>query len=127
MGTQQLLLIILATIAVGLMIAVGINIYTEYSANASRNEIVSQLQNLCVMAQMHYKKPSETGGGGGSFSGFILPQEYKKSDFGSFSANVKDNQIKFIGKGDEIGKNGKTQIRAVATINSNGYSIKINN
>ncbi|MFA7287558.1 MAG: hypothetical protein WC055_01630 [Melioribacteraceae bacterium] len=127
MGTQQLLVIIVGTIAVGLMIAVGINIYNEYSIETSRNEIVSQLQNLCVMAQMHFKKPSETGGGGGSFSGFILPKQFKKTDYGTFSANVKNNQIKFIGKGDDIGKNGKTQIRAVATIKANGFTIKINN
>lgn len=67
MGQQQLLLIVLGVIIVGIAVVVGINMFSASSASANQDAIISDLTNLASMAQQHYRKPAALGGGGNSF------------------------------------------------------------
>ena len=64
MGQQQLLLIVLGVIVVGIAVVVGINLFNASAVSANRDGVVSDLNNLGAMAQQHYKKPASMGGGG---------------------------------------------------------------
>jgi hypothetical protein len=68
MGQQQLLLIILGVIVVGIAIAVGITMFTDSAINANRDALSNDLQNLASRAQQFYRRPTALGGGGNSFS-----------------------------------------------------------
>ncbi|MDZ7766193.1 MAG: hypothetical protein U5K00_17525 [Melioribacteraceae bacterium] len=46
MGQQQLLLIVLGVIIVGIAVVVGINVFTASSAAANRDAVISDLTNL---------------------------------------------------------------------------------
>lgn len=69
MGQQQLLLIVLGVIIVGIAVVVGINMFRASSANANQEALVSDLTNLASMAQQHYRKPAALGGGNRTFDG----------------------------------------------------------
>ena len=69
MGQQQLLLIILGVVVVGIAIAVGITMFSDSAASSNRDEVVADLQNLSARAQQYYRKPTTNGGGGYSFNG----------------------------------------------------------
>jgi len=69
MGQQQLLLIVLGVIIVGIAIAVGINMFVSNAANANRDAVISDLNNLAAQAQQYWRKPTEMGGGNQSFNG----------------------------------------------------------
>ena len=69
MGQQQLLLIILGVIVVGIAVAVGITMFSDSATNANRDAMVNDLVNLASRAQQFYRRPTSLGGGGNSFLG----------------------------------------------------------
>lgn len=70
MGQQQLLLIVLGVIVVGIAVVVGINLFNANAETSTQDSIVSQGTNIGAMAQQYYKKPLAMGGGGTSFVDF---------------------------------------------------------
>jgi len=72
MGQQQLLLLVLGVIIVGIAVAVGINMFSSASVDAGRDAITSNVAHLASKAQQHFKKPNTMGGGNNNFIGFAL-------------------------------------------------------
>ena len=68
MGQQQLLLIVLGVIVVGIAVVVGINLFNANAESSTQDSIVSQGTNIGALAQQYYKKPVSMGGGGNSFN-----------------------------------------------------------
>jgi Tfp pilus assembly protein PilE len=69
MGQQQLLLIILGVIVVGIAVAVGISMFSDNAVSANRDAVSNDLVNLAARAQQFYRRPTALGGGGNSFVG----------------------------------------------------------
>ncbi len=69
MGQQQLLLIILGVIVVGIAVAVGIQMFSDNAISANRDAVSNDLVNLAARAQQYYRRPTALGGGGNSFVG----------------------------------------------------------
>ena len=67
MGQQQLLLIILGVIIVGIAVAVGITMFQDNALDQNRSAVVADLTTLAAKAQQFYAKPVTLGGGGNSF------------------------------------------------------------
>jgi len=90
MGQQQLLLIVLGVIIVGIAIVVGINLFNANAEESAKDTMVSEGTNLGAMAQQYFKKPTALGGGGNSFEGFdeedgyILPANLKDTPTGDW-------------------------------------------
>jgi hypothetical protein len=72
MGSQQLLLLIVGVLMVGLMISVGIIMFGDNASASNRDAVASELAAYASKAQVYYRKPRTLGGGGGSFQGFSL-------------------------------------------------------
>lgn len=79
MGQQQLLLIILGVIVVGIAVAVGITMFQDNAVSANRDAVTNDLVNLAARAQQYYRRPQALGGGGNSFVGLTAddPGLYK--------------------------------------------------
>lgn len=69
MGQQQLLLIILGVIIVGIAVAVGITMFQDNAVDQNRSAVISDLTTLSAKGQQYYAKPTTLGGGGNSFVG----------------------------------------------------------
>ncbi len=69
MGQQQLLLIILGVIIVGIAVAVGITMFQDNAVDQNRSAVIADLTTLSAKAQQYYAKPVSLGGGGNSFVG----------------------------------------------------------
>jgi hypothetical protein len=69
MGQQQLLLIILGVIVVGIAVAVGITMFADNAVSANKDAVTNDLVNLASRAQQFYRRPAALGGGQGSWSG----------------------------------------------------------
>ena len=67
MGQQQLLLIILGVIIVGIAIAVGISMFSSGSIQANKDAIINDLNNLAANAYQHRIRPASMGGGAGVY------------------------------------------------------------
>lgn len=72
MGQQQLLLLALSSIIVGLAIVVGLNMFSESAADANLNTVTNEVYTIAARAQSWARKPVLMGGGGGSFTGISL-------------------------------------------------------
>jgi type II secretory pathway pseudopilin PulG len=72
MGTQQLLLIVLGVIIVGIALVVGIGIFGSTSQQANADAVTSDCLRVASAAQAWYRKPKMLGGGGDSFLGLNM-------------------------------------------------------
>ena len=78
MGQQQLLLVILVTIIVGIATVVAINVFGSSAKNANRDAVRQDILTIGAQAQGWYMKPSMMAGGGNSFSNI----DFNKIGFG---------------------------------------------
>jgi hypothetical protein len=86
MGQQQLLLIVLGVIIVGIAVVVGINLFNASAEEAAKDGVVSDCTNLGAMAQQYFKKPLSMDGGGNSFAGFVVPTNLVTTANGGYVA-----------------------------------------
>jgi hypothetical protein len=87
MGQQQLLLIILGVIIVGIAIAVGISMFSSSSVQANKDAIVNDLNNLAADAYQYKIRPATMGGGAGQYTNYNVPTKLASNDNGSFVAS----------------------------------------
>ena len=150
MGQQQLLLIVLGVIIVGIAVAVGINMFQSSAVDANRNAIISDLAHLSSKAQQHYKKPTTLGGGSQDFNGFGLGTLDRSNDNGAYriaSATVaataataapaatggailisaSTDTMYIAGYGVETGNDGTNLVQAYVQIYGNGFTTEIVN
>ena len=72
MGQQQLLLVILVTIIVGIATVVAINVFGTSAENANLDAVRQDLLAAATASQGWYAKPVMLGGGGQSFEDLTL-------------------------------------------------------
>lgn len=68
MGTQQILLIVLSVIIVGIAAAVGITMFNTQATNANRQAVISDLSQIGSMGMAAYRTPTNQGGCGRDFT-----------------------------------------------------------
>lgn len=102
MGQQQLLLILLGILVVGVAIIVGINYFRANAIEAKRNNVTNELVNLASIAQQYYMKPKALGGGARSFLGWSIPRELIVTANGNYKATVTPDSVVLIGTGNEV-------------------------
>jgi hypothetical protein len=69
MGQQQLLLLVLAAVIVGLAVVTGINMFGQNALQANQDAIRQDLLAIASEAQSWYRRPVALGGGGNTFVG----------------------------------------------------------
>ncbi|MBN1406732.1 MAG: hypothetical protein JW956_03025 [Calditrichaceae bacterium] len=140
MGQQQLLLIILSVIIVGIAIAVGINMFQTNAVDSNRQALISDVTNLGAKAHRYWRTPTSLAGGGQDFEGFYLTPKEAENANGVFrvedteptdastitadtSASAKTkigdgtSVIYIIASGVELGDDGTNQVKVYATVN----------
>ena len=84
MGQQQLLLIVMSVILVGIAVTVGITMFQTQAEQSNIDALIADLYNLGYIAAQYRIRPGSMGGGNGSYNGF---DEY----FDQISADMKNN------------------------------------
>ena len=118
MGQQQLLLIILAIIIVGIAIAVSIGLFRAGAIDGKRDLLVSECSNIATIAISYYKKPREMGGGGKTFTDWQIPSQLVTTVNGSYSADVSAGQVIITGTGTEV-VTGNDSIKVQTIVSGN--------
>jgi len=127
MGQQQLLLIVLGVIIVGLAITIGINLFNSNAESSNRDAVVNDLNNLGSLARKYYISTISLGGGNQSFNGWNIPDNLASNGNGSFSVTVSDQQVIISGLGIQTGKDGSTPVKVINYVTSTRDSIVISN
>lgn len=104
MGQQQLLLIVLGVIIVGVAIVAGIAMFNAGAEESAKDELVSQCVVIGANAQQFYRKPLQMGGGGNTFNtggiggaGFTIPTKMLVTANGSYVAVAAAQQVVITG------------------------------
>ena len=113
MGQQQLLLIALGVIVVGIAVVIGIQLMGSSAVQANRDALSLHLATLGAMAQKHYNNPRTFGGGGETFANFIIPPAMAETEHGTYEHTQTEHgtdHIHFTGTGIEKGDEGNEPI-----------------
>ncbi len=128
MGQQQLLLIVIGTIVVGIAIFIAINIATVYYRDSNRDGLINDINNIAAFAKTHYHKPSALGGGGYSYNNFTIPSHLANTPNGTFiNMSIDPRSLLIIGIGKEIGNDGVNKVKVSATITPDSINVLIIN
>lgn len=140
MGQQQLLLIILGVIVVGIAVAVGITMFQDNAVSANRDAVVNDLVNLSARAQQYYRRPTSLGGGQNKFVGLTgdlsgmqklvnttaYPWVNANGTYNISSAG-SDSLVELHALGNEIGNNGTAKVEVTMKVYSTRNVTTINN
>lgn len=145
MGQQQLLLIILGVIIVGIAIVVGINLFSSNAMEVNRQAVISDCMHYGARAQRYYKTPESLAGGGQDFNGFFLTTNEKSNANGTYNStatapsgvtavtaeadSISSNAttIYIEGSGTELGNDGSNPVKVYVTVTGSSISSTILN
>jgi len=149
MGQQQLLLLVLGVIIVGISVAVGITIFQGSAVDANRDAVAADLAHLSYRAQQFYSKPGTMGGGGRDFNRFTLSTLEQDNQNGEYrvataapaalvaaapaaaAANtaiaVAAQTIYVIGYGSEKGRDDTNLVMVYSTVTPTNVTVTILN
>lgn len=145
MGQQQLLLIVLSVIIVGIAVAVGITTFQSNAVEANRQAVISDLVNYASKAQRFFRTPTQLGGGSQNFQNFGLSPIDTANANGSYAvvttvpsgatqingsiATVSASAltIYIAGSGKETGNDGTNPVKAYTTVVADTISTTILN
>jgi len=120
LGQQQLLLIVLAIIIVGIAIAVSIQLFRSNAIEQKRDVLIEETTSLGYMAIQYYKKPAELGGGSKSFIGWAIPSQMVTTANGNFmTSTIATDQVVITGTGTEVVTGTDTiEVQTIVTANT---------
>ena len=128
MGTQQILLIVLSVIIVGIAVAVGITMFNAQATNSNRQAVMSDMNNLASSCLAFYKTPTSHGGGGGAWDasnlddignwlGYDWDGTKCTTGNGTFTVSIQGaDAMRIVGVGTEIGNDGSANVQGTINI-----------
>jgi len=134
MGTQQLLLIVVGVVLVGIMIAVGLFMFRDQAAATNRDSLSNDLVQLAASAQKYHRRPSTFGGGGNSFNNLTLDKltTRPRTANGTYALSPDPvpsttTAITITGTGMELGNDGATLVKVTMTVMADSIVIVSDN
>jgi hypothetical protein len=123
MGQQQLLLIVLSTIIVGISIVVGINMFSSGAVQGNVDAVTQDNITIASRAQEWWRKPAQLGGGGRAWTGidaaaggvFTAINFPDSTINGTYAISTDGTSITIVGTGVEDG-DGDGTVLTVTTI-----------
>jgi hypothetical protein len=116
MGQQQLLLIVLGVIIVGIAILIGIDLFQTQSIENKRDVVINESLNIGGLALQYFKKAKTFGGGQYTFVGWTIPVDLDTTTNGVYEATVTALQVDIIGTGNEaVSGNDMVKVKTVVT------------
>ena len=132
MGTQQILLIVLSVIIVGVAIAVGITMFNTQAYNANKSAVASELTTYATNVVQWWKTPKAQGGAGqdttaitqaaiAQYIGFATSGDYEfvNQDTGEFrvtGVDLTNVEVTLEGVGKEQKKTNFPHVTTTVTL-----------
>jgi hypothetical protein len=123
MGQQQLLLIILGTIIVGVAVAGGIVLFRGGAVNSARDAVALDLEDLGAKAVAYFRKPRVMGGGGFTFNkpdgsgvidiSYLTNQSVNNNGRYFIHGRSNKDTLVIVGKGFEVVGSDTIEVEAI--------------
>lgn len=122
MGQQQLMLIVLTVIVVGLAVYGALGLMDSYNQSHQRDLIIHRMNILVGEAKKYAAKPATLGGGDGSYLGFSPPAKLAVTPEFRIYTTAGDSWVLFQGYGTTSGEDGKSAVEVVGQFDRNADS-----
>ena len=119
MGQQQLLLIILGVIIVGIAIAVGLGLFSSQSIQSNKDAIINDLNNIAAQAYQYRERPVSMTGGAGSYLGYFIPTKMASNENAVYTCVATADQVTFTAV-----SSSNTVNTVIAKIDKNGNFVQ---
>jgi hypothetical protein len=96
MGQQQLLIVLLGVLIVGIAIAAGMGLFGANKVNANKDAIISDMNSIALSAFRFKSRPRAMVGGGGSYIGYALTDKYKSNANARYSCTAAESELTII-------------------------------
>jgi hypothetical protein len=114
MGQQQLLLLVITSVIVGIALVIGIEVFGSSMAKSNEDSIRHDIIEISSRLQEYYRKPSILGGGGHNFPVSLNFDDLSyqgdnqtgntfENSNGTFTLSVESNVVTITGEGNETG------------------------
>lgn len=98
MGQQQLLLIVLGIVVVGIAVAMGVFLFSGSNIQANKDAMSNEIMDIAANAVKFYYKPLNMGGGARSYLSYDIPDMMDTTDNASYTVSAKTkNTITILG------------------------------
>jgi len=125
LGQQQLLLILLGLVVIGIAIAIGINLFRANAISSKRDILTNETIDMAAQAISYYKRAREFGGGGKSFVGWQIPSQVQNTINGSYIiSQIYSDSVVLVATGTEV-VTGDDSIQVKTTVYSDNYQIEV--
>ena len=127
MGQQQLLLLVITSVIVGLAIMIGVEVFGSSTAKANEDSVRKDIIEISARLQQYYRTPKVLGGGGYEFPesltfhnigyfGDGVTGTTLKNPNGTYSLSVDGEVVTIAGIGNETGVSLRYSLTAHATL-----------
>ena len=126
MGQQQILLIVLGLVVIGIAVAVGMSLFRAHAISAKRDLLTNETIDMAAQAISYYKRAKEFGGGGKSFVGWEIPHQVQNTINGSYILidEITNDEVVIIATGTEV-VTGNDSIQVKVIVHPNKYQIEV--
>ncbi len=119
MGQQQLMIIVLTVLVVGLAVYGAFGLMDSFGQTHQRDTIIHRMNILVGEAKKYAAKPATRGGGDGSYLGFSPPAKLAVTPEFRIYTTSGDTWVLFQGFGTTTGEDGKSPIEVVGQFDKN--------
>lgn len=119
MASQQMLLIILGILVIGIAFVIGISMFNEGATQNNRDAVMIEMIQMATRAQGYYRTPKNQGGGGNSFAGLKSIRQLTLKDDGinaSYSLARTTQGLAIVGIGKTVGIDGINPVKYVLIV-----------
>src|SRR5258707_14829728 len=95
MGQQQLLLIVIGVIIVGIAIALTFFLFAASNVASNKDAILGDLMNISQSAYRYRLRPEPLGGGGRAYTGFALPASLASNENATYTFVATASKVTF--------------------------------
>lgn len=124
MGQQQLLLIVLGVLIVGMAMYAGLRVMDNINESNDRDQLIGQMQYVVAEARKFAAKPTYLGGGDGTLSQFTAPQNMAITNRFRIYASPTQEALTLVGFGTVTGNDGQNPVNVVMTFTLNDGQIR---
>lgn len=114
MGQQQLLLVVLGTIIIGIAVIVGVTMFQANAIETTRNAIINDLGFFAQNARAYYWKPKSMGGGERDFSGVTITTVIKMPETDNaiyYVESATKDELVMVGVGKIVAGDDSVRVR----------------
>ncbi len=133
MGYQQVLMLFLSVVIIGISVTVGITIYIHEMTRINRQSIISDMNIFAGIANTFYKTPANMGGGDrtwdvdkmGMWFGYNYDADNNSisNSNGTYTFSLSDDILTIVGIGNSIGNDGSENVRATLILTGQNCEI----